>query len=131
MVAAPQTPAPQTQTSGRVAQQAPENHSAEAAYVGRLHTLVSRNTLPPHSAAYRLQHPTGEVVVGFTLARNGALSDVHVIRSSGAAVLDAQAVAIVSSLRYPPIPDDVYPSAPTHAFSVPVSFTDAGGDDAL
>jgi protein TonB len=131
IVVPPQTAQPQVETSGRVAQQAPENHSAVGAYIGRLHALVARNTVPPRNAVYRLQHPSGEVIVGFTLARNGALSDVHLIRSSGAAVLDAQALAIVSSLRYPAMPEDVYPGASAHAFSVPVAFDYEGGDDGL
>lgn len=137
---APQTPAPvdvvprdaaPSESPGRVAQQAAENHSAEAAYVSRLHALVARHTVPPHSAAYRLHHPTGEVLVGFTLARDGALSNVHTIRSSGSDILDAQGCLIVAELRFPAIPDDVYPGAAAHAFSVPVAFTEARDDDAL
>jgi TonB family protein len=127
---APNNSAP-SETYGRVAQQAAENHSAEGAYVGRLHALVARATVPPHSAAYRLHHPTGEVLVGFTLARNGALSNVHVIRSSGSDILDAQGCVIVAGLHYPAMPEDVYAGAPSHAFSVPVAFSEAGADDEL
>ncbi len=122
---------PPTEAPARRAQQAPENHSAEAAYIGRLHSLVSRNTVPPGGAAYRLSHPSGEADIGFLLSRTGAVSGVHVIRSSGSAMLDQQAVAIVSGGHYPPIPDDVYPNAATHAFSVPVAFAPAGGSDDL
>ena len=122
---------PPTATPARHAQQAPENHSAEAAFVGRLHSLVARSTVPPSGAAYRLSHPSGEAEIGFLLARTGAVSDVHVIRSSGSALLDRQALAIVSGGHYPAIPDDVYPGAATHAFSVPVAFAPAGGADDL
>ena len=82
----------------------------------------------PHIA---LSHPSGEAEIGFLLARTGAVSDVHVIRSSGSALLDRQALAIVSGGHYPAIPDDVYPGAATHAFSVPVAFAPAGGADDL
>jgi protein TonB len=113
---------PRTENAARVAQQAPENHSAVAAYIGRLHALVARNTVPPTGAAYRMMHPSGEVLVGFTLTRGGAVSDVHILRSSGSALLDTQALSIVGNLRYPGIPDDVYPGSDRHEFSVPVAF---------
>ena len=125
----PAPPRPPAETVARTATQAPENHSAEAAYIGRLHAIVARNTVPPSGAAYRLSHPSGEAEVGFTLARDGAVSDVHLIRSSGSALLDKQALAIVAGQRYPGLPDDVYPGAPSHRFSVPVAFTYAGGGD--
>ena len=122
---------PPTPSPARTAQQAPQNHSAEAAYVGRLHAIVARNTVLPGGGAYRLSHPSGEVEVGFTLSRAGAVSDVHVIRSSGSALLDRQGIAIVAGQRYPAIPEDAFPGAPTHGFSVPVSFPDSGAADGL
>ncbi len=127
-------PRPPSKIVAKVARQAPENHSAEAAFVGLLHGIVARNTVPPGGAAYRLSHPSGEVEVGFTISRVGAVSDVHIIRSSGSPMLDSQAVAIVAGQRYPAIPEDVYPGAVSHGFSVPVAFTNSGGgrdDDGL
>ncbi len=128
---APPVEHPPTEAPARRAQQAPENHSAEAAYIGRLHGLVARNTVPPGGAAYRLTHPSGEAQIGFSLSRAGAVSNVRVISSSGSPLLDRQAIAIVSGGRYPPIPDNVYPGAATHAFSVPVAFAPSGGADDL
>ncbi len=118
--------------SAAKASQAPENHSAEAAYVGRLHALVSRNTRPPDSPAYRLSHPPGDVELGFTLSRDGTVSNVHILASSGHPVLDQQGLLIVSGLRFPPMPDEVYPGQFSHAFTVPVGFLpEAGGADNL
>ena len=122
---------PQSQAAPRPVQQAPENHSADAAYASLLHALVERHTVTPDSAAYRMTHPSGEVEIGFTLSRSGAVSDVHVMRSSGFQILDRQGVAIVSAQHYPPMPQDVYPGAQTHDFTVPVSFTYSGQAEGL
>ena len=129
------TPQTQTQTQSqaapRPAQQAPENHSADAAYVSRLHGIVENHTTMPDSAAYRMTHPSGEVQIGFMLSRGGAISGVHVIRSSGSPILDRQGILIVSRQQYPPMPPDVFPGATTHDFTVPVSFTYTGQAEGL
>lgn len=126
-------PQPEQRTPAAIAppQHAPENHSAEGAYIGRLHAIVARNTTPPSSPAHRLSHPSGEVEIGFTLSRTGRISGLHIIRPSGSALLDQQALRIVASQPYPLIPNDVYPADATHAFSVPVSFPDTGAADGL
>lgn len=124
-------PSPQAPSPARSVPQASENRSADAAYVGRLHAIVARGTTPPSSSAYRLSHPTGEVEIGFTLSRAGVVSDVHVLRSSGSTLLDQQGVLIVSDQSYPAIPPDVFPGTPSHAFSVPVAFTDEGAAEGL
>lgn len=125
------TPTPPAPAYARLAQQAPENHSAEGAYIGRLHAIVAGATTPPAGAAYRLSHPSGEALVGFILSRRGALGAVRLIRSSGSALLDAQAVAIVGRCRFPPMPEDVYPGQAAHPFSVPVNFPYTGAAEGL
>ncbi len=127
----PREQQPQSEAAPRQVAQAPENHSAEAAYVGVLHAQIERNTKPPDSASYRLEHPSGEVLVSFTLSRSGTVSSVRVLRGSGSSVLDQQAVLIVSGLRYPTMPAAVYPGQASHVFSVPVGFLKTGGDEGL
>jgi protein TonB len=123
----PPTTQPQSEAAPRPTVQAPENHSAEAAYVGRLHAIVERHTAPPDSPAYRLSHPSGEVVIAFSLSRGGDVSNVRVLRSSGSAILDRQALQIVAGQRYPAMPADVFAGAASHPFTVPVTFLPSTG----
>lgn len=113
------------------AAQAPENHSADTAYIGRLHAIVARHVHPPDTPAWRLTHPTGEVLVAFRLARDGTVSAVRVQRASGYAIIDAQGLSIVSAQSYPPMPQDVFAGQAFHDFTVPVSIKWAGAADSL
>jgi periplasmic protein TonB len=93
-----------------------------AQYAAELLANIDRRTFPPDSAQYRLQHPSGEVRVRFTVMRSGECRDVAVLRSSGSALLDDAAVNIVSSGHYPPMPVKVFVGEAMHLFIVTVEF---------
>jgi periplasmic protein TonB len=102
---------------------APPTHaSIEAAYAAALRQNIDARTTAPDTAQYRLLHPTGEVVVRFRLDRGGVLSEVALERTSGSHILDSQALAIVSSGRYPPFPEAAYPGEARHVFRVTIEF---------
>ena len=94
----------------------------EAQYAAGLRADIDRRTHPPDSAQYRLHRPSGEVRVGFVVTRNGEPKTVRVLRSSGSAILDEAAVAIVSSGHYPPMPTQVFAGEAEHVFAVTIEF---------
>ena len=65
----------------------------------------------------------GLVVTRLTLARNGGVLDVALLKSSGSTTLDT---AVVDTIRqaspFPPLPPGS-PAAPTQTFIVPVNYT--------
>jgi TonB family protein len=80
---------------------------------------------PPDSAQYRLQHPHGEVQVRFVLLRNGEPRTVSVVRSSGSAILDQEAVKVVASGHYPPMPEKCFVGETQHTFLVIIEYQPA------
>jgi protein TonB len=98
----------------------------EAQYAAGLRANIDQRTRPPDSAAYRMRRPSGEVRVGFVLIRSGEVKAVHVMRSSGSLILDAAAVAIVSTGRYPPMSANLFAGEGEHTFSVTIEFRRSG-----
>jgi TonB family protein len=94
----------------------------EAQYAAGLRADIDRRTHPPDTAQYRLHRASGEVRVGFIVTRNGEPKAVHVLRTSGSPFLDDTAVAIVSTGRYPPMPDKIYVGEAQHGFAVTIEF---------
>jgi periplasmic protein TonB len=70
----------------------------------------------------RRQRITGEVHVAFTVARDGGVSSVRVVRGSGHPVLDQAALETVQrAAPFPGIPDAANRSA--WEFTVPLAFS--------
>lgn len=101
----------------------PISASVEASFVGKLRAYIKTITRYPMSKEARLLKPQGSTEIGFTLSRSGHVQDVAVVHPSGSIILDQQALSIVRSGDYPPIPDDAWSGAPTHPFTVTVEFT--------
>jgi protein TonB len=95
------------------------------------------NSLPPswiqllfsHLLRYR-QYPNaaqaagqeGVVMLGFTMDRHGRVLSRHILRSSGFAALDAEALAMIERAQpLPPFPADV--TASTRSFVAPIRFS--------
>ena len=97
----------------------------EALYTAELLADIKRRNHPPDSAQYRLQHPHGEVRVRFVLSRNGEPRTVSVVRSSGSALLDEEAVKVVSSGHYPPMPEKAFVGETQHTFLVTIEYSPA------
>jgi TonB family protein len=138
-VAAPTAPAPleeQTappdaaalaavEASPAVAEAAVSRPDLEALYAAELRTDIDRRKHPPDSTQYRLRHPYGEVRVRFVVLRSGQPQAASIVRSSGSAILDQEALQLVSSGRYPPMPAKAFVGETQHAFLVTVEFPPA------
>ena len=94
----------------------------ESLYTAQLLADIKRRNHPPDSAQYRLQHPHGEVQVRFVVSRSGEPRTVSVARSSGSAVLDQEAVKVVASGHYPPMPEKAFVGEIQHTFLVTIEY---------
>jgi protein TonB len=97
----------------------------ESLYAAELYADINRRKHPPDSAQYRLQHPHGEVLVRFVLLRNGEPRSVSVARSSGSAILDEEAVKVVTSGHYPQMPEKCFVGETQHTFLVTIEYQPA------
>jgi protein TonB len=107
------------------AAQATSKPDLESLYTAQLLADIKRRNHPPDSAQYRLQHPHGEVQVRFVLWRSGEPRTVTVARSSGSAILDAEAVKVVASGHYPPMPEKAFVGETQHTFVVTIEYQPA------
>ena len=94
----------------------------DARYAAELRADIDRRTSPPDTAQYRLRHPFGEARVRFVVLRSGAPEGAAIERSSGSALLDDQAIRIVASGNYPPMPAAVFAGESQHLFVVTIEF---------
>lgn len=117
LVSAPTAPPAATETTSKP--------DLESLYIAQLLADIKRRNHPPDSAQYRLQHPHGEVQVRFVLARSGEARTVSVVRSSGSAILDQEAVKVVASGHYPPIPEKAFVGETQHTFLVTIEYQPA------
>ena len=78
----------------------------EAQYAAELRADIERRKHTPDSPQYRLHYP----------------SAVTVLRSSGSSILDQEALQLVSSGHYPPMPDKAFPGEVKHPFVVTIEF---------
>jgi periplasmic protein TonB len=97
----------------------------ESLYTAQLLADIKRRNHPPDSAQYHLQHPHGEVQVRFVLLRNGEPRTVSVARSSGSTILDQEAVKVVASGHYPPMPAKAFVGETQHTFLVTIEYQPA------
>ena len=117
LIAAPAAPPAATATASRP--------DLESLYTAELLEDIKHRNHPPDSAQYRLQHPHGEVLVRFVLLRSGEPRTVSVAHSSGSAILDQEAVKIVASGHYPPMPDKAFVGETQHTFLVTIEYEPA------
>ena len=75
---------------------------------------LNRHKRVPDAARFR--RGRWEVVVAFTLDRTGRIVDARIAQSSGVTALDAEALALIGRVRFPPPPDD------TLSFTMPIRF---------
>ena len=114
LVSAPAAPPAGTETASKP--------DLESLYTAQLLADIKRRNHPPDSTQYRLQHPHGEVRVRFVLLRSGAPRTVSVVRSSGSTILDEEAVKVVASGHYPPMPEKAFVGETQHAFLVTIEY---------
>jgi protein TonB len=94
-------------------------HDFQAKIVAR----IREATFFPKQALTERRH--GEVIVKFTITRDGVLYDVSMSRTSGSSVLDEAALDIVkkASEKFPPIPPFVQKERIT--YTVPILFKES------
>jgi TonB family protein len=113
------------EASPALAETAASRPDLEALYAAELRADIDRRKHPPDSAQYRLHHPYGEVRVRFVVLRSGQPQAASIARSSGSAVLDQEALQLVSAGHYPPMPVKAFVGESQHAFLVTVEFPPA------
>lgn len=123
---APRTTAPPrspVQTASAPAAPAPGSTKTNSLPPSWIHLLFS------HLLRYR-QYPSaaqaagqeGIVTLGFTMDRHGRVLSRHIVRSSGFAALDAEALAMIERAQpLPPFPAEV--AAATRSFVAPIRFS--------
>jgi periplasmic protein TonB len=114
LIAAPAAAPPATATAAKP--------DLESLYMAELLADIKRRNHSPDSARYRLQHPHGEVQVRFVLSRSGEPRTVSVAHSSGSALLDEEAVKVVASGHYPPMPEKAFVGERQHTFLVTIEY---------
>ncbi len=88
-------------------------------YYARLQAWLEQHKTYPDRARRRRQE--GTALLSFILARNGHVSDVRIVQSTGYSLLDDEVTAMVSRANpLPPIPDDIPESV--LKLVVPVAF---------
>lgn len=89
--------------------------AADTHYPGMVLAQLRRALRRPANGGF------GEVKVGFTVLAGGGVADIHVVSSSGSAVLDEAAADTVSrAAPFPPIPSDA--GRASWSFVMPLSF---------
>lgn len=108
------------QSSGQGSQVSAAGNAAVSNYPGQVVSRLRRSLSYPAQA--RRQRITGEVHVAFTIAANGGVSGVRIVRSSGHAVLDEAALQTVQRASpFPAIPPAAGRS--NWGFTVPLAFS--------
>lgn len=112
---APATPPPQPASAGIV-------EPLPLAYLRRVMMTIGINRRYPLKALANREE--GTVVVHMHLARDGSVLDVSIIRSSGYASLDAEAVDVVWRIaNFQPLPPEYARGAPDFSIDQPIRFT--------
>jgi protein TonB len=118
----PPPPKPARQASVAPTAGAPSvgSSASQADWRGLLRAALLRNKRYPSEAASN--HETGSVVIAFSVDRGGRVVSRHVVRSSGHASLDQEALATVDRSQPLPAPPSDMASADLK-MTVPLNFT--------
>jgi protein TonB len=84
-----------------------------------LHLHLSRHKRYPGEA--RSKRVEGVVTVGFTMDRSGKVTSAYIIKGSGSAMLDAEALSVLERASPLPAPPDDYPTEAL-SMSLPIKF---------
>jgi protein TonB len=108
------------QTAPNVGTASIGSSASQADWHGMLRAQLLRNKRYPSEAASN--HETGSVVVSFTMDRSGRVLSRHVVRGSGYASLDQEALATID--RSQPLPAPPADTSPAGLrIAVPLNFT--------
>jgi periplasmic protein TonB len=101
----------------------PSTSNAVPTWLKQVALLLERTIRYPEAADRRGQ--SGVVQVSFSLDRQGRLVDSRIVRSSGVAALDEEALALLRRAQPLPPPPPEFPGEPV-TFNVPIRFLPHG-----
>ena len=78
-----------------------------AAWMGRLRQWWDQNSFYPREASQT--NEGGNVRVHITISRDGRVTSIELVQSSGSSVLDVAALAVFRNARLPPLPPGIPP----------------------
>jgi len=93
---------PRTPAASSVAESAAGEQHDEPLVESRYDVAALNNPKPPYPLAARRQGTEGRVVLRAQVLENGRCTEVHIVRSSGHALLDASALTTVRRWRFVP-----------------------------
>lgn len=110
-----ETSSPDVGKEGKSAQQ-----TIERDYLNQLRQQIGKEKFYPRQARHKAEE--GTVKVGFVLHKNGEISDMKIVLSSGYQLLDQAALrAVKKASPFQPIPEDL--GYQTWSINIPLSFT--------
>ncbi len=97
--------------------------STASIYEAQLRSYLEKIKRYPTSREARLTRPQGAVRVWLEISRNGQVLGVGVMTSSGANLLDGEALKTLKTGSYPAFPEDAYVGENAHKFSATLNYT--------
>ena len=101
---------------------APAPPGVEGPFTAQLRAQLNASKRYPTGREASLQRPTGRVVVWFTLARSGSLTDAGIEDSSNSILLDNAALSTVRRASFPALPEAAWPGQPSRKFTATIDF---------
>jgi len=118
-----------TNSSSEVAKAAPSNATnavdvnANARYENIFRSLVEKNKRYPNSREAKVSRPEGIVRIVVELNRSGAVLGASILKSSGANILDVEALRTVRTTEFPPFPPNAFIEESFHRFTVAMAYS--------
>jgi protein TonB len=105
----------------------PRLAATEQAYATALNRLVDGLKRYPTSREARTLRPQGTVQVWLEVDRSGLLLQAGLAASSGAPLLDAEALRSLRVGRYAPFPPGAFEGQPSRRFLIAIEYRNEGG----
>jgi len=96
----------------------------EQQYLGRLQATIARYAVDSYPRRAKRRHWQGKVIIEFTLLKQGKITRLKIIESSGRALLDEAAIGIIQERmqnQFDPFPKEI--SRSTWTITLPIGYT--------
>lgn len=117
-----EAPMPRPDAVKSMASAQPVVDDKKSLFESRIRDLVEARKRYPTGRDVSLQKPEGAVDLCVTLRRGGDVAEVRIRRSSGSYILDGAGKRLLTSMQFPPFPEDFVPDAGTHAFCMVLDY---------
>ena len=97
-----------------------EDRAGEGQYAGRVAGEIEKHKVYPASA--KELDMTGDVVLAYTISRQGSVMEASVLKSSGFKLLDETALKALRASRFDAMTAGLWPGAPSKTFTTTVHF---------